>query len=83
MLMSQRQSVSTEPAATTELTQTHQDVCNFCTELAVSLRCTLKCCFTSTETVGLFGTGQARDDHLDFQVTQLLSSVSLRITHHD
>ena len=30
----------------------------------------LKCCFTSTETVGLLGTG-AQDDHLDF--TQLLS----------
>ena len=25
----------------------------------------LKCCFTSTETVGLLGTG-AQDDHLDF-----------------
>ena len=25
----------------------------------------IKCCFTSTETVGLFGTG-AQDGHLDF-----------------
>ena len=26
---------------------------------------TLKCCFTSTETIGLLGTG-AQDSHLDF-----------------
>ena len=29
------------------------------------LVCRLKCCFTSTETIGLFGTG-AQDVHLDF-----------------
>ena len=33
----------------------------------------LKCCFTSTETVGLFGTG-AQDVHLDFPTA--LSSVT-------
>ena len=32
----------------------------------------VECCFTSTETVGLLGTG-AQDGHLDF-LTQLLSS---------
>ena len=34
---------------------------------------TMKCCFTSTETVGLLGTG-TQDVHLDFHPGQLLSS---------
>ena len=33
-----------------------------------ALQCWLKCCFTSTETVGLLGTG-AQDGHLDFHTT--------------
>ena len=33
----------------------------------------LKCCFTSTETVGLLGTG-AQDVHLDFHTAPELSS---------
>ena len=32
----------------------------------------LKCCFTSTETVGLLGTG-AQDGHLDFHTAPELS----------
>ena len=36
----------------------------------------LKCCFTSTETVGLLGTG-AQDGHLDFHtVPELWSAVA-------
>ena len=34
----------------------------------------LKCCFTFTETVGLFGTG-AQDVHLDFHTAPELWSV--------
>ena len=46
----------------------------------------LKCCFTSTETVGLFGTG-AQDVHLDFHTTpelcatQMISGVCFITTH--
>ena len=36
-------------------------------------RLLLKCCFTSTETVGLLGTG-AQDDHLDFHTAPGLLS---------
>ena len=37
----------------------------------------LKCCFTSTETVGLLGTG-AQDGHLDFHTApELCGSLSL------
>ena len=39
------------------------------TELNIVI--TIECCFTSTKTVGLLGTG-TQDDHLDFH-TQLLS----------
>ena len=39
----------------------------------------LKCCFTSTETVGLLGTG-AQNGHLDFH-TQLLTSLSVHSTY--
>ena len=38
----------------------------------LALRCWLKCCFTSTETVGLLGTG-AQDVHLDFHTPPELS----------
>ena len=34
----------------------------------------LKCCFTSTETVGLLGTG-AQDGHLDFHTAPELCNV--------
>ena len=36
----------------------------------------LKCCFTSTETVGLLGTG-AQDGHLDFHTAPELCGISL------
>ena len=36
----------------------------------------LKCCFTSTETVGLLGTG-AQDGHLDFHTAPGLYPLSL------
>ena len=36
----------------------------------------LKCCFTSTETVGLLGTG-AQDVHLDFHMDWLLALISM------
>ena len=50
----------------------------------------LKCCFTSTETVGLLGTG-AQDVHLDFRTAQLclagvlraINCVRLRGSHWD
>ena len=38
----------------------------------LALRCWLKCCFTSTETVGLLGTG-VQDVHLDFRTAPELS----------
>ena len=40
----------------------------------------LKCCFTSTETVGLLGTG-AQDVHLDFHTAPDLSPVHLPLKH--
>ena len=45
--------------------------------LLLSIFLMMTCCFTSTETVGLLGTG-AQDGHLDFQ-TQLLSSEHLSV----
>ena len=42
----------------------------------VFLQLLLKCCFTSTETVGLLGTG-AQDGHLDFHTAPELSVVTL------
>ena len=36
----------------------------------------LKCCFTSTETIGLLGTG-AQDSHLDFHTTPGLWTLGL------
>ena len=37
----------------------------------------VECCFTSTETVGLLGTG-ALDGHLDFHTTVLSSETTLK-----
>ena len=38
----------------------------------------LKCCFTSTETIGLLGTG-AQDGHLDFHGGGLVEGVGWRV----
>ena len=39
-------------------------------------RCLVECCFTSTETVGLLGTG-AQDGHLDFHTAPELCHLSV------
>ena len=47
--------------------------------MAVSFTLGLKCCFTSTQTVGLLGTG-AQDVHLDYHTAHDLCSL-LRSKH--